>query len=516
MKSETQRAAHVFLWILAIVVLISHSVYAMVTRQYPQWDEHNYLSLAIKYYDIWRTPSWDIYPRMLAESGYLQPVYSSMIAFVLLLFGTTHTYLIALLLNAALFTTSVVGVFFLSKKFFDVNVSFVSAVVFACLGNAVFYSRFAYTETAVTTAIVWALVWLSKTDRFTRRGDVIVAGLLFAIAVLVRWIAVVFLIGPVIVLMIESVVLLYRTKKSYVKTVSIMSLYVLLAIGIPTLVYFWPNNSEFFSYVQRNQSHAAQWVAQYRFAEMANTFSTRSVMYYFNILSQNTVGIFVSFAVGCLVSLWFFRKTAFLLAGFLVPYAFLTFVAVWKEDRFLVPLYPVFAIIVSSVIVASRANAWRLVVSMLLLTLSFLNVIGASWGVGPMGARGLTDVVLPEFIHHPRRVYLTPLVWPPTKELVNAQEIVRIIAETSEQESPIVVGAFTFEPLDNALGSLVNYHYRDAMRYQKPPTDLSRAQYILTKSNDPSMVDTTGFRSIANIAIPMDNSTVTIHTYETH
>jgi 4-amino-4-deoxy-L-arabinose transferase-like glycosyltransferase len=516
MKSATQRMPHVLMWTLAIVVLISHIAYAIATRQYPQWDEHNYLSLAIKYYDIWRTPSWDIYPRMLESSGYLQPVYSSSIAFLLLLFGTTHTYLIALLLNAWLFALSVIGVFFLAKKFFDANVAFVSSVVFACLGNAVFYSRFAYTETAVTTAIVWALVWLVKTDHFSRTKDVIIAGLLFAMAILVRWIAVVFLIGPVLVYIIEAIVSLYRGRKPYAKAIQMIIFYMVLAFGIPVLVYFWPNWQEFFSYAQRNQTHAAEWVAQYRFAEMANTFSTRSIMYYFNILSQNTIGIFFAFALGYLVSVWFFRKTAFLLAGFLVPYMFLTFVAVWKEDRFLVPLYPVFAIIASSVVIAFRAKAWRLVISLFLLTLSFLNVIGASWGVGPMGARGLTDVVLPEFIHHPRRVYLTPLVWPPTKELVKAQEIVRIIAETSEQESPIVVGAFTFEPLDNALGSLVNYHYRDAMRYQKPPTDLSRAQYILTKSNDPSMVDTTGFRSIANIAIPMDNSTVTIHTYETH
>lgn len=500
------------LLLLCLTVAVSHILYVTKTHQYPQWDEHNYLSLSIKYYDILRSPTIDLHQRLLAATGYLQPLYSLIISIFLLIFGLSHTYTLALVLNGMFFMATIIGAYHLAREIFDKTTGIIAAIVFAGLGNALFYSRFSYTETVATAFIVWSLVYLWQTHGFTRRRETIIAGLLVALAALTRWIALVFVAGPVIILAVDAAGRMIRKPKERKKAAVNLLLFGVLAIGAPVVLYFIPNWSEFISYVERNQQQGAAWVAQYRFAEMVNTFSTRSVMYYFNILSQNTVYIFLAFAAGFLVSLWNLRKTAFLLAAFIVPYAFLTFVAVWKEDRFLVPLYPVFAVIAASAVYPIRNKLGKIALMSGLIALSILSFFGASWGIGPMGKRGLTDIVLPSYIHHPRRIYLTPLVWPPTREYLNAHLIAQSIRESSQPgAAPIVVGAFTSEPLDNALQSIVWYHERSLMQYKKPPFDLKAADFVLTKSNDVKIEDLESFRFIANIPIPMDNSTVTIY-----
>lgn len=141
--------------------------------------------------------------------------------------------------------------------------------------------------------------------------------------------------------------------------------------------------------------------------------------------------------------------------------------------------------------------------------------------MGPLGKRGLTDVVLPEFIHHPRRIYLTSLIWPPTREYLNAH----LVADTVDAFAypgriPVVSAAFTFEPLDNAFYSMISYHDRDRMVYRKGPSDYMTADFVLAKSNDPETQNfqtseaRERFRLIANIPVPMDNSTIAVYKHE--
>lgn len=502
---------------LALLVFFGHVLYVLHSRQYPQWDEHNYLSLAIKYADILKTPSWDTWGRMLDVTGYLQPVYSLTIALFLLILGTEYTYAIALLLNGVFFAASAAGVVALSRVLFDRKTALVAGIVFAGLGNALFYSHFAYTETAVTAFLIWSLVCLVRSDHFSHRAFSIAAGGLAALAILTRWIAVVFIAGP---LLVELAVWVFLVRKGTSKVSLSAPVYFALPALVPIVVYFIPNWTEFAAYVARNQQNGREWVSVYRFAEMANTFSTRSIMYYFNILSQNTVYIFSLFVAGCVLSLMKIKKMGSILTAFLLPYAFLTFVAVWKEDRFLVPLYPVFAVITaSSVYFVWRAG--KLLIASLLVLVSLFTYLGGAWGVGPLGRRGLADIVLPAYIHHPRRIYLTPIVWPPTREYLNAHLVTRVIrATTTPGYMPVVVGQFSFEPLENAFLSITEYHQRDLMNYKKAPYDIQQADFVITKSNDSLSYifekdeARQQYQLIAIIPIPMDNSTVSVYKHE--
>jgi len=508
------------LFLLILVVFASHTAYVFHSRQYPQWDEHNYLSLAIKYLDIFHSWDGNVGARMLAVSGYLQPVYSLILSLFLLIFGTNYTYTIALLLNGLFFVTSMVGVYALSIYLFNRTTAILAAVVFAGLGNALFYSHFTYTETAVTAFIVWTIALLAYSNGFTVRKYALVAALVGILAILTRWIAIVFIIGP---LGVEILRWFFPNKKPEWKaTLENLLASMGMLFGIPAFVYFIPNWGEFSGYIARNQQNGAEWVATYRFAEMTNTFSTRSVMYYFNILSQNGVYIFAAFVLGFSLCVAKFKRTASLLLGFLIPYGFLTFIAVWKEDRFLVPLYPMVASIAASIVYPVRSKLGVVVIASFLIGISVLTYVGGIWGAGPLGKRGLTDVVLPSFIHHPRRIYLTSLVWPPTKEYVNAHLITQTISQThpSYAPTPVVIGAFSFEPLENAFLSITSYHHRMLMEYRKNPSSFTDADYVLTKSNDSAGTSFeqsgafSSFRFIANIPVPMDNSWISIYKHE--
>lgn len=481
----------VFLLILCIGVAVSHIAYTVRSRQYPQWDEHSYLGLMVRNYDVLRTKGLLAgYSEIFAENENRQPIYPLFLSYVVLVTGLMHSYKIALAINGLFFIGSIIGTYFFAKNFFDETTSILSAYLFATLGNALFYSHFTYTETAVTTCIVWSLVFLFKTQEFTRKNLSLIAGFSFALATLTRFVAPVFLVGAVFSQMFN---------KHKVSKINIL-LFFIVAIGLSLIFYFIPNWNEFMSYMQKNQEQGKQWVEQYRSAEMANTFSTRSIMFYFNILSQNTIYIFLAFVIGFLYCLFRIKKTFPLILSFIIPYAFLTFVTVWKEDRFLVPLYPVFAIIAASSIQVFKKGMIKTFMITLLVAISFLNFLGAVWAIGPMGQKGLTDMVLPEFIHHPRRIYLTPLVWPPTKEYINAHQLFELLGNTSGQQ---VLQLFDYEPWDIAIHSLLSYEKRGWFTITKVPGE---EKYVLTKN---TFLDSGNL--IGKIYLPIDGSTVFVY-----
>lgn len=503
----------------------SFALYVYKSHQYPQWDEHHYLSLAVNLYDQFRHP-WSVsWGSILTASGYRQPVYSILIALLLLIFGTANTYKLALLLNGIFYIASIAGTYIIARKYFSRALSVLTAIVFASLGNVLFYSHFTYTETAVTAFCIWSVVFLLKTDSFKKRNETVIAAIFLALAALTRWVGPIFVVGPALAVFIEAVNKTFKEKKFRTKIIVNIILFLLIGIVVPIVAYYIPNERIFFGeYVHNNQAYGAQWVTQYRSPDMANTLSARSVMYYFNIISQNTVWIFVPFAIGVLIAIWRWKRYAVPILGVAVPYIFFTGLAVWKEDRFIVPLYPYMAFLTVLPIASIRSVIFKRIFGVGLLIIAVCSYFGAFWATGPMGKQGLKDIVLPEYIQHPRRIYLTPIVWPPNREFVNADIIVSTIRnDWNGSAPPIVVKLFTFEPVDNALISILTYEQRNVMSLETDvPRDgvlpeklvLYQANYVLDKQPggiDAAVIEAFGYDHVRDVFIPIDGSTVSIY-----
>ncbi len=509
---------------LLVFVYLSFAFYIYRSHQYPQWDEHQYLSLAVNLYDQFRHPLSVSWGSILAASGYRQPVFSIVIALLLLIFGTAYTYKMALLLNGLFYLAAIIGTYVIARTYFTQKKSLLVAIVFASLGNVLFYSHFTYTETAVSTFCIWSVVFLLKTNSFVKTKETLVAAVFLALASLTRWVGPVFVLGPALAVFIMSVGQAVREKKVRKNIIVNIVLFLIIGVVVPIFAYYIPNAHIFFDvYVKNNQTYGAEWVAQYRSPDMANTLSTRSVMYYFNIMSQNTVWIFIPFAVGVLIALWKWKRYGVPLLGVAVPYLFFTGMAVWKEDRFIVPLYPYMAFLAVLPLAGIQHSAVRRFFTVCFVVVAVCSYFGAFWAIGPMGKQGLKDIVLPEFIHHPRRIYLTPIVWPPNKEFVNADVMVSTIRnDWKGPGKPDVVKLFAFEPLDNAFLSILTYEQRDIMVMDtEVPKDavlpkkleLHQADYVLDKvpgGVNATVIESLGYDRFRDVFVPIDGSTIEI------
>lgn len=494
---------------LCIFMAMSHSLYVLLSRQYPVWDENHYMSLAIGFYDLFHKNIQTIWSQIWTIGNLRQPLYGFILSLPLFLFGTEHAYKIALLTNGVFYIGSIVGVYFLAREFCSKTPSLLAATLYAWYGNVLFYLHYTYSETAVTTWIVWATVFLVRSKFFSLRRPTVYAGIMTACALLTRWIAVPFLLGQGIVCLTRAVFGFFQKPKQRKLLFTNLILFITVGVIIPIVVYYLPNFKPFSEYIWRNRQHGAEWVAQFKFTEMANPLSTRSLMFYFNIISQNTIFLFVPFIIGILVAFRYTKKYLYILAAFAAGYGFLTLFAIWKEDRFIVPVYPVMAILSVVLFDHMKNRLLRMVLMIIVAFCAALSFFGASWGFGPMGTRGLMDVVLPAAIKHPRRIYLTPLVWKPNPEYVNVHLVIDAIAtDKKDKKKAVLLKTFTYEPIDNALNAIVTYEKRDLVSIVSSPIESS--DYILTKDS-PLPKSVKNCVLMETIFVPIDASTVYLY-----
>ncbi len=510
---------------LLLLTFSSLSVYAIKTHQYPQWDEHHYLTIAVKTLDAVHTKGLIGFADVISISTYRQPLYPLLLALLLSILGTAHTYVMALIVNAGLYTLTIFATYLVARYFFKPWISILAAVIAATYGNGLFYAHFTYVETAVTTMIVWGLYWLLRTDGFRRRKYSLIAGLWIALATLTRFIAPVFLIGPLLGLLLQLCIERQKSTKDQWQNVTIL---LGLAIGIPLILYFIPNHQSFLEYVHNNQTLGPGWVAQYRDPAMANTFSVRSIMYYFNIIQQKyrtalrricrriCSGKPLSFLKNIVTKKDFIRdvfKDIFI-SGIHRPLLFFNLVTIWKEDRFLVSIYPDMALL--SVVALQALSRWKKVfitTVTIVIVISIMNAYGGLFGIGPMGKQGLVDYVTPTWIPHPRRLYLTPLVWPPTKEYSNADIFVKAIQQDWKGSEKAKIGlTFNHEPFINAVNSILTYEKRSLgeLKLDQTATQTASLDYLVSQSE---ITPGSDLHELNRLIIPYDKSPVFIYKH---
>lgn len=242
------------------------------------------------------------------------------------------------------------------------------------------------------------------------------------------------------------------------------------------------------------------------------------------------------------------KKYVFLILAVLIPYFFLTFGPAWKDDRFIVPLYPIIALISAIVIHELSKKVLEIVIIFLLGSLNFL---GASWGVGPMKFSITGDkftvphsIVMPMPIGHPRRVWLAPISWPPRPNEGNADRILELVLQDSkEKKKPTLLLTFSVPQIEGPLYTTVLYEQRglinlralwgfNANDYTTLFERIENADYMLIKEggifddqfdNQPDLLQTfnytmrspqaklpASFIKLREIGVPFDESKVII------
>ncbi|OGK29804.1 hypothetical protein A3F29_01900 [Candidatus Roizmanbacteria bacterium RIFCSPHIGHO2_12_FULL_33_9] len=539
-KKLSIRYIHILLLLcLIFFITASHILYVLKTYQYPQWDENVYLQYAVDYLPILKNPSPFFWGDILEITKHRQPFYPLFISIPLLFFGTAHAYKIALLMNGIFYAISILFTYLLARQFFGRLPSFLASYMFAFYGFPLFYLHFALQETTVTAFTTAALFFLAKSVKSSTRRNTVLFSLAAGIGTLVRWAVPIFLIGPFL-----SIIL--RIPKSEV----FKHIIIIFFVGIlpVVLLYYYPNLSHFLGYAEANRVGGSQWAPD----PIKNPFSKSSLIWYASALAQQTIFFWVLFIAGFLLSLVHYKKYIFLLLAFIIPYLFLTFGSAWKDDRFIVPLYPTMALMSTVVIQKLHKKKFKIMVIILILLLGFLNFLGASWGIGPMkfsihGNRYTVphSIIVPMPIGHPRRVWLAPISWPPRSNEGNSDLILKTVLEDNKNnKKPNVLLTFTIPQIEGPLYKIVLYEQRDLINLRALwgfeandlPTLFERiknADYILIKEggafddqfdDQPDLLQTFnetiknrglklphGFTKIETVEIPFDNSKVVIY-----
>lgn len=532
---------------LIILVSISHTLYVLITYQYPQWDENVYLQYAVDFLPIFKKPSLSLWQNILSITQHRQPFYPLFISIPLLFLGTSFAYKTALLLNCLFYVTTILFTYLTARQFFDKLSSFLAAYMFAFYGFPLFYLHFTLEETTATTFTTIALYFLIKASRNFSHKYTLLFSFFASTAVLVRWTTPIFLLGPFLLFLFVYLKKIINRKinKSYtVKTILIL---ILVGAFPAAILYYYPNISYFLGYAEANRVGGPEWVPEL----IRNPFSKSSIIWYASILAQQTIFFWILFLAGLSIALIRFRKYSFFLLAFIIPYLFFTLGAVWKEDRFIVPSYPVMAIISAIVIHELRKKTLRVVLTICILVLGFLNFLGASWGIGPMkfsiyGGKFTVphSIVIPMPIGHPRRIWLAPISWPPRENEGNSDLILETILRESNDKKPTVLLTFSIPQIEGPIYKTFLYEKRDIINLQAlwgfDPNDfdtlferIRNADFILIKvdgafddqfDSKPDLLKTfnetirtsntglpKGFAKIRTVNIPFDKSRVEIY-----
>jgi len=523
---------------LCFAILVSHTFYVVMTHQFPEMDEHLYVGIASEFYKILQNPSWDIIFRMnqylVDHPPFRPPVYPLTILPLLLVFGISNAYKLALWVNGIYFIATMIFLYFLAREYMSRTSSVIATAMFASFGWTLFYLHFTYSETATTTFIVLSTLLLVRSKNFENRKYSILFGLSLAFGILTRWVVPLFLLGPAIFIFARYFLHKKNVSKKILKNIALA-----LLIQVPVVIFHYIDRGVFGTYVTSQAFPGPLWDLVP--SQRRNLVSLQSAAYYFKVIEQLNIFFFVIFIAGLSLGIKKIKKYGLFVFGFLLPYLIFSFTIVIKDDRYIVPIYPFVALVCAIVIEEVRRKTLVIGVS-ILCALSFL---GSFWQIGPLST-GLQSILVQMPIGHPRRIHLASMVWPPVKEFSNAKQIMKIISDDAlaqNKKNPTILNLFSYHPLDNALFSINNYEKIDKFSFQNfvgsSPSavlvadSLTNADYLLVKSGRPVddyfpsnnyillkiavgviIADTTvldSFTKIATVIIPLDKSNVTIY-----
>jgi len=527
--------------LLCLILLISHTAYVFMTHQFPEMDEHLYIGIASEFYKILQNPSWDILSRMnqylVDHPPFRPPVYPLTILPLLLIFGISNAYKLALWVNGIYFIATMIFLYFLAREYMSRASSVIATAMFASFGWTLFYLHFTYSETATTTFIVLSTLLLVRSKNFENRKYSILFGLSLAFGILTRWVVPLFHLGPALFILVSFLLQKKNVSKKILKNIALA-----LLIQVPVIIFHYIDRGVFGTYVTSQALPGPLWDLVP--SQRRNLVSLQSAAYYFKIIEQLNVFFFAIFIAGLSLGIKKIKKYGLFVFGFLLPYLIFSFAIVIKDDRYIVPIYP-FVALVCAIVIEEVRKKYRKTLIFGISILCALSFLGSFWQIGPLST-GLQSILVSMPIGHPRRIHLVSMVWPPVKEFSNAKQIMKIISDNAVMQgkkNPNVLNLFSYHPLDNALFSINNYERIDKFSFQNfvgssPSAILvadsfTNADYLLVKSGRPVddffssnnyillriavdviVANTTvldSFTKIATVIIPLDKSNVTIY-----
>ena len=460
------------LTVLSLVFLVSTVRYGLRTFKIPEWDEQHYIRMATEFYRLIKyNLSLNTPYEMLQIVPFRQIGYPLLIVPFLFAFGLSHAYFWGIFTNGLLYVTSIFGIYFLSRNFVSKLASFMAAFIFAFYGWALLHVHLTYSETATSAFCILTILFLVKSNYFQSRKYSILFGLFLGLGILVKWITIVYVFGPL-------VYVLYRILKKRLFTKKIVILHATLSFALAFLVSFYPyyqNNYWIIEYFRGHRVGGPMW--QIVPEQERNPLSAYSLTFYLNSFAQLGIVQFLLFIAGFILA---FRKKSTLkpiLLVVIISYAFSCY-PLLKAERHIVPIFPYLAILSASVFDAIKNTHYKTIFIALAILVSVFTFLGSVWGKGPM-KQSLYALPIKLPFGQWDKIYFTSISRPPYIYKISGKEILDFIAKDSKSNGiidPQILSLFYYRPLDEPLMTYNLYN-------QEKPLNINN--YLGTVINDP-------------------------------
>lgn len=469
-KSKFDR--YIFLLtVVSIVLIISTVRYGLRTFKVPEWDEQHYMRMATEFYRLFKHPSLTTPYEMLQVVPFRQPGYPLLIVPFLLIFGLSNSYFWGIFTNGLLYVVSIFGIYFIARNFLTKLASFLAAFIFAFYGWTLLHVHLTYSETATSAFCILTILFLIKSNYFQSRKYSILLGLFLGLGLLVKWITIVYVFGPLLYVF-------YQILKKRLFTKKIVILYATLSFALAFLVSFYPYYQNYYWIIEYFRGHRVggpMW--QIVSEQERNPLSAYSLTFYLNSFAQLGIVQFLLFVTGFILA---FRKKSTLkpiLLVVIVSYTFSCY-ALLKAERHIVPIFPYLAILSASVFDAIKNTRYKTILITLVIIVSVFTFLGSVWGKGPM-KQSLYALPIKLPFGQWDKIYFTSISRPPYIYKISGREILDFVAKDSKSNgriNPQILSLFYYRPLDEPLMTYNLYN-------QEKPLTINN--FVGTVINDP-------------------------------
>lgn len=304
---------HKSILILSLIFLVSAAsdiVWLTQETVPPSWDESLHLTRSLQYYDLIMTGQWGT---LIQVDNYYPPFYHVSTLFNYILFGTSTDS--AIFQNVFYFGILLFSVYKIGKYFGNVETGLISALLISVYPSVFGLRRFFSIDNGLISMVALSIYLLILTNKFKNNKFTIYFGIISAIAILTKWTAIFFIIGPFLVVCYEG---LWKERR-------IPNLWFVLMILIGSVIvlsWYYPHMTELIGRMKYESEFKGVIEGD------PQTLSLNLITYYpLGILSQISIFFVPIFLIG----LYKCRKNAFFLLWMIIPYLILTFFMGNKE-----------------------------------------------------------------------------------------------------------------------------------------------------------------------------------------
>lgn len=368
LKQFFSHREHFILLLIIVFAVLTNIIWIWLDQSPPLWDIAGHSQRSAYFAEL--IAHGNI--KTLLQFDTIYPPFPYIVTGILFILFGFHSdipqYSLLLYVIVFLISTYSLSVTLFKQKW----VACIATTLTLCYPLLLHFSRIYDLDFPLTVLVTASIATLFKTDHFQKRNWSILCALSIAAALLTKWTAIIFLITPITLYCIQS----YRTLSTAKRKIARMHiLLILISIGILASPWYLIHAKAIL--------HSAAATRKNIFSvPYEQLFNIQNITYYARKTMQAiTWPMSIVFIAGCIRLLILKNKTLWLLLSWIaVPYLIMTFVFYSKESRYVLPLFPLLAILSASLFVQLKRK-YVVPLMSIILCIGVFFWMELSWGM---------------------------------------------------------------------------------------------------------------------------------------